>query len=142
MNEEHKNQFDACPIFDGNHVNYINFRDEILAWLQTTSTACLQMMGNRGAFESPAAFPLATRPPGIVAGPFAPRPFPGDRPVLVGGAPAAAVVAVHNEAVNLWKDEMSKYSQEINSIRKVKLLILKAVPPHCIAALEDPITKF
>ena len=114
MNEEHKNLFDACPIFDGNHVNYINFRDEILAWLQTTSTACLQMMGNRGAFESPAAFLLATRPPGIVAGPFVPRPFPGDRPVLVGGAPAAAVVAVHNEAVNLWKDEMSKYSQEIN----------------------------
>ena len=110
--------------------------------VQTTSTACLQMMGNRGAFESPAAFLLATRPPGIVAGPFVPRPFPGDRPVLVGGAPAAAVVAVHNEAVNLWKDDMSKYSQEINSIRKVKLLILKAVPPHCIAALEDLITKF
>ena len=52
MNEEHKNQFDACPIFDGNHVNYINFRDEILAWLQTTSTACLQMMGNRGHLKA------------------------------------------------------------------------------------------
>ena len=99
-------------------------------------------MGNHGAFELPADFLLATRPPGIIAGPFVPRPFPGDRPVLVGAAPNAALVAVHNEAVNLWKDEMSKYSQEINSIRKVKLMILKAVPPHCIAALEDPITKF
>jgi hypothetical protein len=141
MKEESNKHFEPCPQFDGNHENYINFRDQILAWLQTTSTACIQMMGNRGEFELPADFLLATRPPGIIAGPFVPRPFPGDRPVLP--IPALApVVAVHNDAVNVWKEDMANYSEEINSSRKAKLLILKAVPAHCIAALEDPIFKF
>ena len=142
MIEETTKHLEACPQFDGNHENYINFRNELLAWLQTTSTACIQMMGNRGAFERPADFLLATRPPGIIAGPFVPRPFPGDRPVLGGAGPNAALVAVHNEAVNLWKEDMARYSQEINTTRKAKNATLKAVPTHCIAALEDPVSKF
>jgi hypothetical protein len=51
-------------------------------------------------------------------------------------------VAVHNEAVNLWKEDMARYSQEINTTRKAIISILKAVPIHCIAALEDPVFKF
>ena len=112
-----------------------------MAWLQTTSTSCVQMMGNRGAFESPADFLLAPRPPGIIAGPFVPRPNPGARPILAlpAGAPVAAI---HTDTVNLWKEDMARYTQEVNSIRRVKMLILKSVPNHCIAALEDPVFQF
>jgi len=78
MIEEPTKTFEACPQFDGNHENYLQFRNDLLAWLQTTSTSCVQMMGNRGAMELPAAFLLAPRPPGIIVGPFVPRPNPGD----------------------------------------------------------------
>jgi hypothetical protein len=142
MIEEPTKTFEACPQFDGNHENYLQFRNDLMAWLQTTSSSCVQMMGNRGAMELPAAFLLAPRPPGIIAGPFVPRPNPGDRPVLVGAAPNAALVAVHNEAVNLWKEDMARYRQEISSIRRVQILILKAIPAYCSAELEDPVLQF
>jgi len=141
MIEEPTKTFEACPQFDGNHENYLQFRNDLLAWLQTTSTSCVQMMGNRGAMELPAAFLLAPRPPGIIAGPFVPRPNPGARPMLAlpAGAP---LVAIHNDTVNLWKEDMARYTQEINSIRRVQILILKAIPAYCIAELEDPVFQF
>ena len=116
MTEDSTKDFEPCPIFDGNHENYLPFRNNILAWLQTTSNSCVQMMGNRGAFELPADFILAPRPFGIIAGPFVPRPYPGDRPVLP--LPATApTVAIHNDMVNLWKENFARYTQEINSTR-------------------------
>ena len=141
MIEEPTKTFEACPQFDGSHENYLEFRNALLAWLQTTSTSCIQMMSNRGEFKLPADFLLAPRPPGIVAGQIVPRPFPGDRPVLAGGA-AAPALGPHNDLVSQWKDSMERYSQELNSTRKVTLMILKAVPSHCIAALEDPVFQF
>ena len=99
------------------------------------------MMGNRAAFELPADFILASRPFGIIAGPCVQRPYLGDRPVLP--LPATApTVAIHNDMVNMWKENFARYTQEINSTRKVQIMILKAVPTHCIAALEDPVFKF
>jgi hypothetical protein len=141
MKEDSSKQSEPCPQFDGTHENYLQFRNALLAWLQTTSTSCIQMMGNRGGFELPADFLLAPRPPGIVAGQFVPRPFPGDRPALAPGAGAPAL-GMHNDLVSQWKDNMERYTQELNSTRKVTLMILKAVPSHCIAALEDPVFQF
>ena len=141
MTEEASKHFEPCPQFDGSHENYLSFRKYLLTWLQTTSTSCVQMMGNRGAFEAPADFLLAPRPIGIVAGPFVPRPYPGDRPILAlpAGAPA---VGIHNDLVNQWKENLAHYTQELNSTRKVISMILKAVPIHCTADLEDPDFQF
>jgi hypothetical protein len=141
MIEDSTKHLQPCPQFDGSHENYLQFRNELLTWLQTTSNSCVQMMGNRGAFELPADFLLAPRPAGIVAGAFVPRPHPGDRPILPlpAGAPA---VGIHNDLVNQWKENTTSYTQELNSTRKAILMILKAVPIHCIADLEDPVFQF
>ena len=59
MKEDSSKQSEPCPHFDGTHENYLQFRNALLAWLQTTSTSCIQMMCNRGGFELPADFLLA-----------------------------------------------------------------------------------
>ena len=116
--------------------------DIAMAWLQTRSTACRQMMGNRGAFEAPAAFLIAPRPSGIVAAPFAARPNPGPRPVLPSPAPNAAIVAVHADLMAQWKKDLTYFVEQVKSSRTCIDLLIKAVPEHRIIYLEDPILKY
>jgi uncharacterized membrane protein YgcG len=44
--------------------------------------------------------------------------------------------------VNQWKENLTVYTQELNSTRKVISMIIKAVPTHCMADLEDPAVHF
>ena len=131
-----------CLIFDGEHANYHPWKMEAMAWLQTSSNACRQMMGNRGAFEAPAAFLIAPRPPGIVAAPFAARPNPGPRPVLPLPAPNAAIVAVHSDLMAQWREDLTLFIEQEKTSRTCINMLIKAVPEHYIIFLEGPVLKY
>ena len=129
------------PTWDGNPATYLIFRSSLFTCLKNCSRFDPQGLGLLGEIEEPAAFLARPRRAGIVAAPYVARPHPGDRPVLPPNS-IPAVVATHNDLVNMWKEDNIDHNGEQYLLDQAKHLLCKAVPDHCIAALKDPVEDY
>ena len=131
----------SFPSWDGNPATYLTFRRLLFTCLKNCSKFDPQGLGLLGTIEEPANFLLRPRRAGIVAGPYVARPAPGDRPVLPPNS-IPAVVATHNDLVNMWKEDTIDFNGEQYLVDQAKHLLCNNVPDHCIAALKDPVDDY